>query len=189
MRVVSVLFLILGASCMGSDTPCTGLNKKDCLAIDACTAEVGSSACSGDMCTDDMVFQGCRSATSKEIFHRKNMRKKQVNVKRNCVASKGQWVKYERKRYGKCRCPGNTFFVVGKGCRTLGKVCAEEGGTFYPVNTFECSDEWREKYPFYCPRELSYRSDNFRKPKYTHSDRELCLCKNQRPWVRGKGCL
>ena len=183
-----VLFFMSVGGCVGSDIGCTGLSEKDCLATDACTTDIGPSACSGDLCTDDMAFKGCRNATAVEISRRKKIRQAQLDTKQKCMVSKGRWIEYEMRRYGKCRCPGDAFFVKGRGCRTLRKVCAEEGGRFYPAHTFECNDEWREKHPFYCPRELSYRSDHFRRPKYARSDRALCVCQNGQPRVRGKGC-
>ncbi len=184
-----IIFLILSSDYSWSHIKCTLLSEKDCLASDLCTVTRGSSYCNADVCTDDLVFKGCRKATPEEISVRKNIHKIKMSEKLKCASSKGKWIKNPWNRYGECHCKKKYFFLKDKGCTALRDVCLDVGGIFYPVNTFKCSDEMRKNYPLFCPGDLSYRSDNFKKPKYTHNIRDLCLCKNQHPWHRDKKCL
>ena len=177
MRVLFLFLLVLFVnSCMSDE--CTGLNEADCQANDLCTDEQGPSLCSGDVCTGDIVFKGCRQATEEEKSKRKKMQKVKASFKLKCTASQGQW----RERNGECICGERRFFLRTEGCTTLQKVCREAGGTYYPVGKFECNDKMREEHTYYCPKGFRYG----KKPKYTHNISELCWCRSGQPWDRNK---
>ena len=182
MRVLIAFLLALFSSSCLSGNKCVGLDETNCRRNELCVLKTGPSSCSGGACTDDLAFKGCRDATSEEVSKRKKMDKAKADRKLKCTATHGEW----KEVVGWCRCGERRFFHRGQGCTTLEKVCREEGGTLYSVGKFKCSDEMREKHPYYCPRGFSYG----KKPIYTHNINEICLCKSGRPWDWNKqGCF
>ena len=155
---------------------CENLGEKDCRADDSCHVRTGPSTCSGDICTDDLTFKGCRKATEKEVSHRKKMRRVKAGYKIKCAATKGRWLEPNEA----CSCGAGRFFMGDRGCTSLEESCKEVGGEFYPVGKFECNDDMRGKYPHHCKSTLL----NPKKNAF-----ELCWCPGGSPWDWRQGCL
>ena len=111
------------------DSNCTTLNEMECARNPLCRGGYGPSACTGNICTDDMRFRGCFDIPNETVS-------KFIELKKLCEKTKGTWkISLFNKLMQNCECSGKQlskderelgdfeYFSTKYGCKSTKDAC------------------------------------------------------------------